>query len=283
MTAQQFWNALDHLDDDILEETDARRWAAFSTRGQQGQPQSRWEVSYPSHSGSPHSFPFGCSRLSRLRRAAVLCACLALLAAGWFLTHRQQDFLVLSDRSSGVTVRYTDQAPQTASAACLELYTEEELFSVFDTAIFQGTVTNIQNLELRFHGERTYRAVAEIQVEKVYRDPCTAGDTVTVLVPCALRKDGWEENTISGTVSAMEVGTRGIFMPMVYREDSLWEQNGATLALADVAGYGLADGERFLFLETEDGLIFDREAYTSIADAQSLKEVEAYVLRMLEE
>ena len=50
-----------------------------------------------------------------------------------------------------------------------------------------------------------------------------------------------------------------------------------------MAGYGLADGERFLFLETETGLVFDREAYASIANAQSLEEVEAYVLRMLKE
>ena len=38
MTAQQIGNALDHLDDDILEETDARRWAYCSARDQYPKP-----------------------------------------------------------------------------------------------------------------------------------------------------------------------------------------------------------------------------------------------------
>ena len=50
----------------------------------------------------------------------------------------------------------------------------------------------------------------------------------------------------------------------------------------DLAGYGFADGERFAFLETENGLIFSKEAYSSIANATTLAEIEDYIETMLE-
>ena len=65
-------------------------------------------------------------------------------------------------------------------------------------------------------------------------------------------------------------------------EDSSWEQNGATLFLKDVADFGLADGQRFAFLETEQGLVFDRSAYASLAGTDSLEEVEEYMEKMTE-
>ena len=72
-------------------------------------------------------------------------------------------------------------------------------------------------------------------------------------------------------------------MPMIYDdENSIWEQNGAKLDIRDIADYGFADGERFAFLETEDGLVFSRDAYSSIANATTLDEVEDYIETMLE-
>ena len=48
------------------------------------------------------------------------------------------------------------------------------------------------------------------------------------------------------------------------------------------ADYGFADDERFAFLETEDGLVFFRDAYGSIDDATTLDEVEDHIKAMLE-
>ena len=71
-------------------------------------------------------------------------------------------------------------------------------------------------------------------------------------------------------------------MPMIYNdENSLWEQNGAKIDKRDIADYGFADGERFAFLETENGLIFASDAYNSIADATTLDEIEDYIESML--
>ncbi len=51
--------------------------------------------------------------------------------------------------------------------------------------------------------------------------------------------------------------------------------------LKDVAGYGFADGRRYVFLETDTGLVFARDAYPTISSATTLQEVENYVLEMV--
>lgn len=189
--------------------------------------------------------------------------------------------LILSDRSSGVTVRYTSRAPKISSQADLIPLTEEEIFfgERWDTAIFKGTVTEIRNVALDFNGDTDYRALASFRVETVYRGPLQAGDEITVLLPCPIDDSVWVEDT--DVISRLRVGMTGIFMPIVYADNHIWSQNGATLYLQDIADYGFADGERFAFLETEDGLVYAAWAYESIPNAATLEEIEAYVLDML--
>ena len=153
------------------------------------------------------------------------------------------------------------------------------MFTYFDTAIFKGTVTEIENIELSFNGEKAYRAIARIRVEAVYRGSCQEGEEVSILLPCAIDTD--TKVTDTEVVSAMRVGMHGIFMPMIYEETSYWEQNGARLALKDLAPYGLPDGERYAFLEIGDGLVFARWAYESISDAATLEDIETYILEMI--
>ena len=45
---------------------------------------------------------------------------------------------------------------------------------------------------------------------------------------------------------------------------------------------GFADGGRYVFLETNAGLVFDRDVYKSISNATTLEEVEEYIENMLE-
>ena len=212
----------------------------------------------------------------------VLAACLTVLIVGVFSVKQQRNQISLSSNSTNVTAYYTNNPFLVANSSdSLVFLTEEELFTTFNTAIFKGTVSEIRNIILNFNGDKAYRAIAEITVEQVYRGPCSAGDTISVLLPCPLIKGFWATDT--STVSAMEAGTTGIFMPMIYDdENSFWEQNGAKLDKRDLAGYGLADGERFAFLETENGLIFSKEAYSSIANATTLAEIEDYIKTMLE-
>ena len=70
-------------------------------------------------------------------------------------------------------------------------------------------------------------------------------------------------------------------MPWVYDENSYIEMNGAVLIKQDLAVCGLADGMRWAFLDTEQGLVFLRSAYPGAKDATNLDEIEAYVIDML--
>ena len=126
---------------------------------------------------------------------------------------------------------------------------------------------------------KNYRAIAEIEVETVYRGSCNAGDIVSVLLPSPVMNGFWAEDT--DTVSSMQAGMTGIFMPIVYDDTSVREQNGARLALKDIADYGFADGVRYAFLETQNGLVFSRSSYESISDATTLDEIENYILNMI--
>ena len=194
-----------------------------------------------------------------------------------------QEDIVLSDASRGVTVRYTGQAPTVSVNADLMPLTEEELFHypLWERAAFRGTITGLSNIEIDFQNYKQYRAIALIRVDKVYLGDVPEGETVKVLLPSPVSLSGfWAED--SGTVSAMRTGMTGIFTPSVYDDDAYMGSNDGILMLKDLADYGLGDGERFAFLETEDGLVFARWAYRGAADAQSLDEIEDYVIRMIE-
>lgn len=225
---------------------------------------------------------------------AAAAACMVLIVAGALAIVRQLGLggqgspdhgthktgeILLSERSQKVTVEYTDHAPAVSTIADLQWFSEKELFGNWDTAIFLGTVQSIDNIVLDFNGEKDYKALMEIQVEQVYRGEMMSGETIQILLPCSFGDNTWREDT--GVISQLDVGMRGIFMPKLYGEDSICSMNGATLYYQDLAAYGLLDGERFAFLETEQGLVFDRSAYESISDAQTLEDIQAYVLGMI--
>lgn len=196
-------------------------------------------------------------------------------------SHRMPNFVIpLSDNSTNVIARYIDKAPAINVNGDLQILTEKEVFSTFDMAIFKGTILEIKNIELDFNGEKEYRAIAEIEVKEIFQGSAKAGDTVSVLLPCPISEEIWVEDT--DVVSAMRIGMTGIFMPMLYDENSVWEQNNARLIKKDIADYGFLDGLQYAFLETESGLIFNRETYKSIADATTLNEIEEYIQMMLE-
>ena len=103
-------------------------------------------------------------------------------------------------------------------------------------------------------------------------------ETVSVLLPCAITPIV----RVTGS-DIMKTGMTGIFMPIEYDDtSSRWMENGAELDKRELAGYGFADGGRYVFLETNAGLVFDRDVYKSISNATTLEEVEEYIENMLE-
>ena len=210
----------------------------------------------------------------------ALAACLALVLAISIPMAILQEKIALSNNSVGVTVKYANIPFYFGTGSGSQIYlSEEELFTTYDTAIFKGTITEIDNIILDFSGSKTYRAIAKIEVEKVYRGSCQESEIVTVLLPSPIAFSF--QTGDSDIITKMEVGMTGIFMPMIYDETSKREENGATLMLKDIADYGLADGNRFVFLETKNGLVFSRSAYESIAGATTLEQIEEYVVKMI--
>lgn len=206
-------------------------------------------------------------------------ACFALAVCSLPLLFQQAPSLSLT-RSKGVTAVYVEEpAEHTFSSGDLPWLTEEQLLNGQATHVFLGKVVDLQNLCLDFNGSREYRALAAIEVEKAYRGGLSKGSVVTLLLPCPINA----QIAVSETqvASSFRIGMRGIFMPKAYQAQDATTLNGATLYLQELAEYGLPDGERYAFLETEQGLIYARWAYEGLEGAQTLEDVTAYLAQRL--
>ncbi len=218
-------------------------------------------------------------------KIGTLAACLALLIGiGIFglsklyepgLNSEEKSFTNLT---GGVKVRYVDKTAM-SSTADLQQLSLEEIFQEMNTKIFKGTVMSIRNIEIDFNGSKEYRALAQIQVEKVYRGNDKPGETITVLLPCQINTNVWTEDT--ETISAIREGMTGIFMPMVYDNNTIAQVNGVTLHYKELAECGFSDGVRFAFLQTSEGLVFDKYTYPELKNSTTLDQVEDYILRMI--
>src|SRR5699024_5891313 len=81
--------------------------------------------------------------------------------------------------------------------------------------------------------------------------------------------------------SQIRQGQKGVFMPIEYNEHAMYEIGNGKLVLQELAPYGLMDGERWIFLQTTDGLIYNEEAYPSLAPAQNLAEMKKIIKEKL--
>ena len=177
-------------------------------------------------------------------------------------------FLYMNTSNSGI-----DKLNSVTKFSMSEYLSPEQIFHERDTVIFKGTVEKIKNIEIN--------ALVQIRVEKVYRGNLKVDDTISVLLPCCIDTDQWVEDT--ETVSAMREGMTGIFMPTMLDDKTIASKDGATLYDKELADYVFFDGERFAFLETSKGLVFDRWTYPALQGCTTLDQVEAYVLSMIKE
>lgn len=158
--------------------------------------------------------------------------------------------------------------------------TEEEMFNCENMYVFRGEVMGLDNVTIDFNGEKEVRCIATIIIEEVYQGNLTAGEQITMLIPCGIDLAGIHvEDT--GVIAQLESGMEGIFMPWIYDENSCIKMNGAVLMKQDLAPCGLADGMRWAFLWTDQGLLFERDAYPGAKTAMNLDDIEAYVIEML--
>lgn len=179
----------------------------------------------------------------------------------------------------GVTITAVEEvpAPDSGSQSATMIFNEEEVFSMFDTVAFMGTVKETKNISMDFAGIKHYRALVTIEVEKVYDGDLTPGETISAMLPGPV-----DTGNVMGAdfniTRAMKPGERGIFMPIIYSTEEVWEENGKALKMTDFAEYAIIDTVRFAFMDTEEGLLFERGTFPAIRDAKTLEEVEAYIM-----
>lgn len=221
-----------------------------------------------------------CKRVFATYVSIAACAALALAIGVSVYRAPSPNTLPLSTYSFNVKVEYYngDVSKMTDAHSLAYFYSAEEAFAKAE-AVLRGTVTDIRNIEINSNGIKEYRALATVTVENVYLGSCKAGDVVTIMLPCPISEGQWVEDT--DVVAQMSVGKGGIFLLKEYGNDDYYSANNSKLLLSDVADYGFSDGVQFAFVETENGLVFDKEKYEEVANATSLDEVEKYVIKMI--
>jgi hypothetical protein len=269
MKHRELFQAIGHIDDDLIIDAGSDEFTDIVTGSFLD-------------TGSDAALDFGAAKRTRkfIRRKLIPAAAgfilIALVLTIVFRISNHTDLIL----SGNISVRYIDKAPTFNNSYSLaERLTEEELFHKYNTDVFLGTVKEIKNIEISFGGSKEYRAIAKIKINKVYQGDKKNGEVTAILLPCPINTGVIVEDT--EVISEIKVGVKGIFMPVKYDKESVEEVNGERLYLTELAEYGLMDGVRFAFLETENGLIFDRVSYESVKEAVTIQEIEDYVLKML--
>lgn len=217
------------------------------------------------------------------KRLTPIAACLvlAIAVAIPFMNKGSEDFDL--KLSNGVKVKYVNNPPAIQNDYSLVGLSEDELFASnfnsYEIIALEGTVKEVRNIVCDYNGRKDYRAIATIEVSEMLRGNLEAGNTVTVLLPAPVGTDLKVEDTnVSSKITA---GTTGIFLPIKYDETSTREENGKTLALLDLAEYGVPDGERWMFIKTAEGLVYNKGAYPSFAKAEDLKDVKEIIVSII--
>jgi len=205
----------------------------------------------------------------------VAAAAITLFALTW---DGFKELIPLSDNSSNMSVAYIDEGEIDVgmSSANLAEMSEDELFSKWNPTVVRGVVKQIDHIELDFNGQEEYQSIMTIGVTDVYRGEVEPGSEMKVLTVAGVGSEVLQSD--ADVISELRLGMEGIFMPIPYDASHIWSQNGATLQVMDVTDYGFPDGNRYMFLNTDEGLVFSRDAYPSLRGAETLDDVEAFMM-----
>ncbi len=179
-----------------------------------------------------------------------------------------------SNRAEGDSA---DQA-KVDSSACLAWLSPEEIFAQ-DTVIFRGTVRDLRYYVVEREGFEMQYTVADVEVTGPIRGDLTAGETRTVLY-----MGGPDMSTsVSGPLDALGTGSDAIFMPIAATPETGRRDGDSWFCYADLGEFYLSEGLRYVFLDTGDGLRFERGLYEEISEAETLDDIADYIRGMIGE
>jgi hypothetical protein len=204
---------------------------------------------------------------------AVLFALVLLFTLPDLIFNRGSNLLL---SNGNIKISFVDKAPTSELSASTPVFTEDEVFSMFDTDIFTGTVKEVKNIMIDIDENTTYQAVAKVTIEKMVDGESTVGETVSILLPGPIENG----KIIGGDFNiqpSMKAGDKGIFMPIKHNADYYWSDGSNTVLFSQIAKYGLIDTQHFMFLQTTDGLIFAKDTFPAIRSATTLEEIEVYI------
>lgn len=222
------------------------------------------------------------TRASALKWALPLAAVavLGFVVMMPLLKSEKVDFVL--EGSKGVTVRYIKDPPavnHNQDKTSLVWLEEDELlashFNGSEIVIFEGMVSEVRNIVCDFDWTKAYMAIAWITVQDSLRGNLMPGSTVTVLLPGPVGNEMRQEDT--GISFRLRAGVSGVFMPVRYDENALYSVGDNSLALMDLAEFGLPDGMRWMFLQIGQDLVYERGSYPSFTGSRNLGDVKAVI------
>lgn len=216
---------------------------------------------------------------SKVKMWTAVAACLCIVIAAAVLLS-QNGKIRLSDASTATaSYGFDGEDDRSDWKIQYEWYDEDELFSGDDLYAFRGTVTELYDITLDYNGKLMGESIATVKIEKVYKGDLKVGDEITVELPYPVCSGA----SIKGPniIRSIKVGMEGIFMPRAWDENTYSEYNGAVIMHRDLAECGFADGFRGFFLDTEYGLTYWKDAYPGAKGAETLDDIEEYVINML--
>lgn len=216
--------------------------------------------------------------LGRLREVLFLViAAAALLFGGVVLFYTTFYRIPLERTGENIQVRYAlpwESYSEPDALKKMKWMTEDELLGG-NKVIFRGTVVDTENIVIDLGSEKLNRAVLKIRVDEIIKGDLVQGNIIQILSPCPVGEGVFKDTSL--IASQMTAGTRGIFMPTVYTDTSVMKSDVKSLYLKDLADYGFSDGMRYAFLDLKGRLVFDRDAYPSIEDAQTMEDIEIFI------
>lgn len=152
----------------------------------------------------------------------------------------------------------------------------EEILDM-DTVIFRGTVRGLRCSAIESGSYKAYYTIASVEITDCIRGELAAGDIYNVLYTGIPGKG----TNVSGDLKNLIVGSDAVFMPFQTTPEAGWITEDGFFAYIDLAELYFEVGPGLLFLDTGDGLSFDRDVYAEIAGAETLDEVVEYLREMI--